>query len=149
MTERERLLLDAAAAVRERGESYGDPQAHFAITIGMVNAALGHKLRVPLVTADWPIIMVCDKIAREQHKPKRDNACDMAGYAACLGEIRREDYATENPPKDDPAAIVDLSMSVEHNRAMDRVCGEVASQFAQEFAQAWSRDRRETDAEAP
>lgn len=145
MTERERLLLDAAAAVRERGEDYGKPGDHFAITIGMVNAALAHKLRVPLVTADWPIMMVCDKIAREQHKPKRDNACDMAGYAACLGEIRRDDYAAANPPKADPSLIADLSMSAEHNRAMDRVCGEVAS----EFAQAWSRDRRETDAEAP
>ena len=96
MTERERLLLDAAAAVRERGEDYGKPGDHFAITIGMVNAALGHKLRVPLVTADWPIIMVCDKIAREQHKPKRDNACDIAGYAACLGEIRADEKRGDN-----------------------------------------------------
>ncbi len=38
MTERERLLLDAAAAVRERGESYGDPQAHFARTVGAITA---------------------------------------------------------------------------------------------------------------
>lgn len=94
VTERERLLLDAASAIRERGEDYGKPGDHFAITIGLVNAAFARKLREPLTTADWPIIMVLDKIAREQHKPKRDNACDIAGYAACLSEVRVGDYAT-------------------------------------------------------
>lgn len=96
MNERIKLLEEAIRIVRERGEDYGKPGDHFSITIGMLNAALGHKLRVPLVTADWPIIMVCDKIAREQHKPKRDNACDMAGYAACLGEIRAEEKRGDN-----------------------------------------------------
>lgn len=144
MTERERLLLDAAAAVRERGESYGDPQAHFTRTVGAINAILSHKLREPLTAADWGICMILDKCAREQHNPKRDNMTDAAGYAACVAEIRIDEYAG-HVPKADPSLIADLSMSAEHNRAMDRVCGEVAS----EFAQAWSRDRRETDAEAP
>lgn len=96
MNERIKLLEEVARIVRERGDDYGKPGDHFSITIGMVNAALAHKLRVPLVTADWPIIMICDKIAREQHKPKRDNACDMAGYAACLGEIRAEEKRGDN-----------------------------------------------------
>lgn len=144
MTERERLLLDAAAAVRERGDSYGDPQTHFARTVGAINAVLSHKLREPLTAADWGICMILDKCAREQHNPKRDNMTDAAGYAACVAEIRIDEYAG-HVPKADPSPIVDLSMSGEHNRAMDRVCGEVASQFAH----AWSRDRRETDAEAP
>jgi hypothetical protein len=91
MSERVKLLEEAIRIVRERGDDYGKPGDHFSITIGMLNAAFARKLREPLVTADWPIIMVCDKIAREQHKPKRDNACDMAGYAACLGEIRAEE----------------------------------------------------------
>lgn len=143
MTERERLLLDAAAAVRERGESYGDPQAHFARTVGAINAVLAHKLREPLTAADWGICMILDKCAREQHQPKRDNMTDAAGYAACVAEIRRDEY-DGHIPKADPSAMLDLAMSVEHQKAMDRVCGEVASQFAQ----AWSRDRRETDAEA-
>lgn len=144
MTERERLLLDAAAAVRERGEDYGDPQTHFARTVGAINAVLSHKLREPLTAADWGICMILDKCAREQHNPKRDNMTDAAGYAACVAEIRIDEYAG-HVPKADPSAIVDLSMSVEHKRAIDRVCGEIASQYAQ----AWSRDRREKDAEAP
>jgi hypothetical protein len=108
VTERERLLLDAAAAVRERGESYGDPQAHFARTVGAINAVLAHKLREPLTAADWGICMILDKCAREQHQPKRDNMTDAAGYAACVAEIRQQQHDA-----------------------------------------AWSRDRRETDAEAP
>jgi hypothetical protein len=95
MSERVKLLEEAIRIVRERGDDYGKPGDHFSITIGMLNAAFARKLREPLTTADWPIIMVCDKIAREQHKPKRDNACDMAGYAACLGEIRAEEKRRE------------------------------------------------------
>jgi hypothetical protein len=88
MTERERLLLDAAAATRDRGESYGDPQTHFARTVGAINAVFAHKLREQLTPADWGIIMVLDKCAREQHSPKRDNMIDVAGYAGCVAEIR-------------------------------------------------------------
>jgi hypothetical protein len=88
MTERERLLLDAAAATRDRGESYGDPQTHFARTVGAINAVFAHKLREQLTPADWGIIMVLDKCAREQHAPKRDNLTDIAGYAGCVAEIR-------------------------------------------------------------
>jgi hypothetical protein len=101
VTERERLLLDAAAAVRERGESYGDPQTHFARTVGAINAVFAHKLREPLTAADWGIFMILDKCAREQHQPKHDNMTDAAGYAACVAEIRRDDYAAANPPKAD------------------------------------------------
>jgi hypothetical protein len=93
VTERERLMLDAAAAIRERGESYGDPQAHFARTVGAINAILAHKLREPLTPADWGICMILDKCAREQHSPKRDNMTDVAGYAGCIAEIRSETEA--------------------------------------------------------
>jgi hypothetical protein len=37
--------------------------------------------------------MVLDKVAREQHAPKRDNMTDIAGYAACVAEIRNESEA--------------------------------------------------------
>lgn len=92
VTERERLLLDAASAVRERGESYGDPQTHFARTVGAINAVLAHKLREPLTAADWGICMILDKCAREQHNPKRDNMTDAAGYAACVAEIIQKQH---------------------------------------------------------
>lgn len=90
-TDREQLLLDAATAVRERGEAYGKPSEHFARTVGAVNAVFAHKLREPLTPADWGIVMILDKCAREQHSPKRDNMVDAAGYAACVAEIRTEE----------------------------------------------------------
>jgi hypothetical protein len=37
------------------------------------------------------MMMMIDKIAREQHTPKRDNAVDIAGYAACLAQCRVEE----------------------------------------------------------
>jgi len=93
MSERERLLLDAAAATRERGASYGSPRDHFARTVGAINAIFAHKLCEPLTPADWGMFMVLDKLAREQHAPKRDNMIDAAGYAACVAEIRSETEA--------------------------------------------------------
>jgi hypothetical protein len=93
MTERERLLLDAIQATRERGASYGSPRDHFARTVGAINAVFAHKLREPLIPADWGIIMVLDKCAREQHAPKRDNMTYIAGYAGCVAEIRDESEA--------------------------------------------------------
>ena len=93
MNDRERLLLDAADAVRQRGATYGSPQEHFARTVGAINAIFSHKLREPLTPAEWGIIMILDKCAREQHSPKRDNMIDAAGYAACVADIRSETEA--------------------------------------------------------
>ena len=100
-TIRERLLLDAAEATRERGKSYGPPRDHFARTVGAINAVFAHKLKEPLTPADWGMFMVLDKIAREQNAPKKDNLVDVAGYAACVAEI------IEQEPKPLPAHIVE------------------------------------------
>jgi hypothetical protein len=91
MSERVKLLEETARIVRERGESYGSPEAHFSRTAGAISAIFAHKLREPITAADWSMFMVIDKLAREQHAPKRDNAVDIAGYGACLGEIRAEE----------------------------------------------------------
>jgi hypothetical protein len=78
------VLETAAQAVRERGDSYGPPAEHFARTVGAINAILGHKLNEPLTPADWGVMMICDKLARHQHRPKVDNLVDVAGYAGCM-----------------------------------------------------------------
>lgn len=65
---------------RERNEDYGHPEDDFAKVVGMVNAAFKHKLSTPFEVEDWPLIMNMVKIAREIHKPKRDNRVDGAGY---------------------------------------------------------------------
>lgn len=96
-TIRERLLLDAAEATRERGKSYGPPRDHFARTVGAINAMFAHKLKEPLTPADWGMFMVLDKIAREQNAPKKDNLVDVAGYAACVAEIVEQEPIPSKP----------------------------------------------------
>lgn len=82
------MLREAAETVVERGAHYGPPAEHFARTVALLNVALAHKLREPLTVSDWPVVMICDKLARDVHRPKVDNLIDVAGYAACLYEIR-------------------------------------------------------------
>lgn len=78
------VLETAMKAVRERGDYYGPPAEHFARTIGAINALLGHKFSQQLEPADWAVMMMCDKLARHQHRPKIDNLVDVAGYAGCM-----------------------------------------------------------------
>jgi hypothetical protein len=81
----ERMLLDAAAAVRDRRRRYGPPRDHFTITVGLINAAFGTSFR----PEDWATIMQLDKIARSRGPSDHpDNNIDAAGYAACRAECR-------------------------------------------------------------
>lgn len=94
----EQLLLASAATVRERRASYGPPAEHFAITIGLLNAAFAAKLRArlsaglePFELTDWPLIMNLDKVARYMGPGRSaDVAVDLAGYAGCLRECEAE-----------------------------------------------------------
>lgn len=87
---KEQLLQATTDAVVERGRSYGKSTLHFARTVGAINAVFRHKFNEDLTPSDWAMMMMIDKIAREQNSPKWDNAVDMAGYAACLAECRTE-----------------------------------------------------------
>jgi hypothetical protein len=80
------ILEEAQAAVLERGESYGHVEDSFTTIAKGWNMIVG--------TSGWPIdakqvglMMVWLKIAREMHRPKRDNLVDIAGYAECLGRL--------------------------------------------------------------
>lgn len=85
------FLYDAARVVAERRSAYGPPTSHFAKTIALVNVLLRHKLREPLSIEDWPQIMICDKLAREQSSHKQDNLTDIAGYTACWSECLKNE----------------------------------------------------------
>jgi len=90
VNDKEALLNEAIDAVSKRGRTYGDAQHHFMRTVGAINAMFKHKFNEDLTPSDWAMMMMIDKIAREQHAPKRDNAVDIAGYAACLAQCRME-----------------------------------------------------------
>ena len=91
MDEKESLLRETMQAVAARAVVYGSANHHFARTIGAINAMFKHKFNEDLTPSDWAMMMMIDKIAREQHTPKRDNAVDIAGYAACLAQCRIEE----------------------------------------------------------
>jgi hypothetical protein len=80
-------LHDAIAAVRDRHGKYGPPVEHFSRTAALVNAAFG----TTFTPADWALVMVLDKIARQLGNGQQtdDAAIDIAGYAACHQECRR------------------------------------------------------------
>jgi hypothetical protein len=81
-----KTLHDAIAAVRDRHGKYGPPSEHFARTAALVNAAFGTTFSA----ADWALVMVLDKIARQLGpQATNDAAIDIAGYAACHEECRR------------------------------------------------------------
>jgi hypothetical protein len=81
---RAQMLMDAANIVIERGNSYGPPARHFERTVRLINAYFGTSFR----PEDWGKIIMLDKLARDLETPKADNLVDIAGYAACVHEIR-------------------------------------------------------------
>lgn len=78
------MLKDAANVVIERGNAYGPPAEHFERTVRLINAYFGTTFR----PEDWGKIIMLDKLARDLGTPKSDNLIDIAGYAACIYEIR-------------------------------------------------------------
>lgn len=85
-------LLDlAGAAVADRGLNYGKPEDNFQRIATLWNAHLenrGLRSDWALTPADVAQMMILLKIARLEHQPKhQDSVVDIAGYAACLGEI--------------------------------------------------------------
>lgn len=87
MTSKLDILKQAQAVVEQRGAAYGGAKDHFGRTVGLLNVMLADKLKVPLVPSDWPIVMICDKLAREANRHNDDNCVDIAGYAGCLAEV--------------------------------------------------------------
>jgi hypothetical protein len=82
----EQTLRDAIATIRDRHGKYGPPVEHFGRTASLVNAAFG----TTFTAADWALVMVLDKIARQLGTAATDDAAiDIAGYAACHQECRR------------------------------------------------------------
>ena len=52
----------------------------------MINALYGTNFK----PEDWAKFMIIDKLARDAERAKDDNCRDIAGYAACLHEVRSE-----------------------------------------------------------
>lgn len=85
LKKREEILNKAAKAISgERDEHYGSPEDNFQRIANLWTAYYGR----PFTAIDVAMMMILLKIARTVYDPSHeDNYVDIAGYAACAGEI--------------------------------------------------------------
>lgn len=85
---REQILAEAHVAVSRRGRCYGSPEDNFS-RIAKVWAALSEDRPDAEFDAAWvAIYLVALKLVRLAGDPSHhDSWVDVAGYAACGGEI--------------------------------------------------------------
>jgi hypothetical protein len=86
-------ILEEAARVTEgeKQASYGPPDQDFTRTAKMWSALFGWDVQPSHVA----MAMICLKMSRQIHRPKRDNWVDAAGYSHC-GQICDEAAAWES-----------------------------------------------------
>ena len=84
---REAVLALAHAAVMGRGEAYGGPEDNFASVADLWTLWLdGSDGQV--TSKDVAVMLALVKIARlKRDINHKDSVVDLAGYAACLGEL--------------------------------------------------------------
>lgn len=84
-------ILDTATSyvTSDRETQYGSPEDNFSIIAALWDAYLIGNTDVRHLTAEDVAIMMCLlKVARiASGQKKDDNYIDLAGYAACAGEI--------------------------------------------------------------
>lgn len=95
------MLRIAIQTISNRAGSYGPPKEHFGRTCAAANALMPDLFSRPIEPADWAKLMLIDKLARDAEKAKLDTCLDLAGYAACLAEVRHWD-ARSNTFKETP-----------------------------------------------
>ncbi|MGD9509307.1 MAG: DUF6378 domain-containing protein [Geminicoccaceae bacterium] len=82
----EELLQHAAAVVRDRRRSYGDPTDLFERVAVRWSQVLGAEV----TAAQVGLCLIDLKLARLAGNPKHlDSLVDVAGYAACVREVSR------------------------------------------------------------
>lgn len=83
---REDILNEAGNCVlRDRESQYGSPENSFEMIADFWTTYLNE--RAIISPRDVAAMMALLKIARIAHSQKEDNWIDLAGYAACGGEI--------------------------------------------------------------
>lgn len=81
------ILQEAQKAVYgDRQADYGKVKDNFRRIAQMWEAIL----QCPVTPEQVGLCMCAVKIARQCHKPKRDNLVDLAGYAATLEKMQNE-----------------------------------------------------------
>ena len=91
--ERAEILHEAEKNVcGQRAQDYGEPEDNFAVIAAYWSTYLGY----PVNAKDVALMMGLLKIARSTTgKGSPDNYVDLAGYAACAGEIASREEGHE------------------------------------------------------
>lgn len=85
MTRKDILNEAGNCVLRDRDREYGTPEDSFSLIAEFWTAYLGEKVFIG--PRDVAAMMALLKIARIARSNKSDNWVDLAGYAACGGEI--------------------------------------------------------------
>lgn len=86
-------ILDRAKriVVGDREQDYGSPEDSFQTCADLWEAYISHCGCHPISAKDVAVMLALLKIARiAQGHAKEDNWVDLAGYAACGGEIESD-----------------------------------------------------------
>jgi len=90
MSTRREILEDALRQVTgDREDSYGSPEYSFQKIANLWNAYF--DFRVAFTPKDVAMMLALLKVARIYSGVKKDSYVDLAGYAACAGEIDTEE----------------------------------------------------------
>jgi hypothetical protein len=84
------ILTEAKSLVYgDRHAAYGPPVDDFTTQAAMFSAYLSRTngRTVTVRAEDIGPLMILVKVARQAHRPKRDNMVDAAGYAACTQDV--------------------------------------------------------------
>ena len=78
------ILQEASEIVAgPRQVSYGPPEKCMAAIAALWSAYIGKDI----TPADVAALNILQKLARERHRPKRDNRVDIAGYAEIMDRV--------------------------------------------------------------
>lgn len=82
-------ILEAArcCVCGEREQDYGTPENSFSLIASLWTAYTGHAYSAK----DVAMMMALLKVARIKNGNSADSFVDLAGYAACAGEIATQD----------------------------------------------------------
>lgn len=112
MNKREEILTLANKAVNgERQQTYGSPERSFQ-RIAQFWTAYLHRDHIPLNELDVAKMMILFKLARTGERAYLDNWVDIAGYAACAGEIEDGSYNPKDRDKAFETALEEVKKAV-------------------------------------
>lgn len=144
-TARQMILDEASEAIHgERNLNYGNPENNFTGIANLWNAYWSAKHSVSLRTMfnshDVAMLMILMKSARlATNRNHRDSCVDIAGYAACLGDIQAAAssfYGAGQLGHDIADSMAKINAEFQQNQANSSIAQEMNKSTANVMTQA-------------